>query len=176
MVVEQRHHWEANTETSMSCRYRHTHTQINNFIHRKQSVLLSVLGQNLHSFMTQEIPDGIQVMSNSCWRGKLSVREISMSRLAHPEGVWPKGCLAGLFSLAGQKPGCPWAQKRRSDTLGSSKLLQIIWQAQIIPLRLIPSQREGEGKFGYFHQSPLGMFSCFSSASPCNFGQVPYDP
>lgn len=87
----------------------HTHTQINSFIHRKQSVLLSVLRQNLHSFMTQEIPDGIQVMSNSCWRGKLSVRAISMSKLAQPEGVWPEGCLAGLFSLAGQKPGSPWA-------------------------------------------------------------------
>lgn len=104
-------------------RYRHTHTQINSFIHRKQSVLLSVFRQNLHSFTTQEIPDGIQVMSNSCWRGKPSVRETSMSKLAHPEGVWPEGCLAGLFSLAGQKPSSPRAQQRRSDALGSSKLL-----------------------------------------------------
>lgn len=113
--------------------------------------------------MTQEIPDGIQVMNNSCWRGKLSVREISMSKLAHPEGVWPEGCLPGLFSSAGHKPSSPWAQKRRSDTLGSSKLLWIIWQAQIIALRLMLSQREGHLKesLGAFIRVLLRCFPFF---------------
>lgn len=39
-----------------------------------------------------------------------------------------------------------------------------------------PERRTFEGKFGCFPQSPLGMLSCFSSASPRNLGQVSYDP
>jgi len=71
-----------------------------------------------------------------------------MSKLAHPERVRLEDCLAGLLFLAGQKPRSPWDQKKRSDALGPSKLLQMIWQVQITSLRLILSQREGGLKEG----------------------------
>lgn len=139
----------------------HTYTQINSFVHRKQSVLLSVFRQGLCSFMTQEIPDGIQVMSNLCWRGKLSVSEISVSKPAHPEGVWLEDCLAGWLFLAGHKPSSSWDQKRRSDALGPSKLLQMICKSRSHHYDNKSERRRFEGRFWclsmWFWTGPLRL-------------------